>query len=265
MKINNILIVGDDGYNSIGTRLLVHLLKDRFNLKIAATKDQQSGVGGKLTLVREVKWGREEVDGVEAIWVNGTPVDAIELARNYFKEKFDLVISGMNLGANATNGIISSGTFAVAFRSFALDMAPNILVLSWNCPDDFWCRQGDENDEFRKFLEYPGKACEKIIDVAVENDFWGSDMLNVNFPIQNSSKAVFTRIITKIPDFYDSSIEINEETHSYVHPYGIVESKGDLNLDGDAIRAGYISITPCRTDFLNDKVYEKLKGESFEI
>jgi len=265
MNVKNIIIVGDDGYNSIGTRVLIHFLKDKFNLKIAATKDQQSGVGGKLTLIQEVRWGREEVDGVEAIWVDGTPVDAIEFARSYYKEKFDLVISGVNLGANATNGLISSGTFAVAFRSFALGITNKVLVMSWNCPDDFWCRQGDENNEFRKFLDYPGRACEKILDLAVENDFWGSDMLNVNFPTQNSNKVVFTKIITRIPDFYNSSIEINKETHSYVHPYGIVEDKGDINFDGNALRAGYISISPCRTDFLNEKVYKKLKGKSFEI
>jgi 5'/3'-nucleotidase SurE len=45
-----ILLTGDDGYNSIGTRLLVHALKNEHTLQIAATKSQQSGVGGQLSL-----------------------------------------------------------------------------------------------------------------------------------------------------------------------------------------------------------------------
>jgi len=265
MKVKNILIVGDDGYDSIGTRVLIHFLKDKFNLKIAATKEQQSGVGGKMTLAKEVGWGEAAVDGVDALWVDGTPVDAIEFARNYFKKKFDLVISGINLGANVTNGIISSGTFAVAFRALALEIADKALVMSWNCPDDFWCREGDANDEFRRFLDYPGYPADKIIELAFKNDFWGSAILNVNFPIQKSDKAVFTKLLSNGSDFYNSFIEINEKKHSYIHPYGVVEGKGDINFDGNALRAGYISITPCRPDFLNEKVYEKLKGKSFEI
>lgn len=46
-KKKKILLTGDDGYDSLGTRLLVRGLRDEFDLKIAGTKDQMSGVGGE--------------------------------------------------------------------------------------------------------------------------------------------------------------------------------------------------------------------------
>ena len=52
MNIKRILLTGDDGYNSLGTRLLIYFLKDRYELAIAGTKHQQSGVGGHVNVLK---------------------------------------------------------------------------------------------------------------------------------------------------------------------------------------------------------------------
>src|SRR4030043_988938 len=131
MRTNRILLTGDDGYNSLGTRVLIHHLKDKYDISVVGTKVQQSGVGGKLTLDRSFKWGLKKVDGIEAIWVDGTPVDAIEFAQGYFKKPFDLVISGINWGENVTPALISSGTFSAAVRALGVKIAGRAIAMSY--------------------------------------------------------------------------------------------------------------------------------------
>jgi 5'-nucleotidase len=108
MGKKRILLTGDDGYKSIGIRLLISLLRDDFDLKIAGPKVQQSGAGGKINLSGG-KWERVEVDGIEGVSVTGSPSDAVEVARTIYGNSFDLVISGLNYGANVGTGF-ASGT-----------------------------------------------------------------------------------------------------------------------------------------------------------
>lgn len=135
MKIRNILLTGDDGYNSIGTRVLTHFLKNKYRLHIAATKLQQSGVGGKISLNHPVHWDEMEIDGIKGLYVDGTPSDAVELAREYFKVKFDLVISGINLGVNIGGTYTSSGTVSSAYRAILLHVAKKSIALSLHVED----------------------------------------------------------------------------------------------------------------------------------
>src|SRR3989338_10762721 len=129
MTIRQVLLTGDDGYNSIGIRLVANLLKSKYKLVIAGTKSQQSGVGGKLSVFSGGKWGVTDMDGIPALSVSGTPADAIECARAYFQTKFDLVISGINLGLNVSDPF-TSGTMAAAWRSLKLNLTDKAIALS---------------------------------------------------------------------------------------------------------------------------------------
>lgn len=266
-RIKNILITGDDGYNSIGTKLLVHFLKDQYKLTIAGTKKQQSGVGGKLTFDQKVQWGETTVNGVKTVWVDGTPCDAVEFTWNYFKEIFDLVISGINLGANVTGAIMSSGTYAAAFRALNLPIAKKGLALSWNCPPERWYEDGDLKMDLKSYLEYPGQAVKQIIDLVLENDFWGFELLNINLPLSKSNEVKFTKPLPSVTDFYSCSVNINHKEHYYIHPSAVTSKSKErsVEFDGNAIRKGYISITPCQTTFSKEDVYLKLKDLTIEL
>jgi len=80
MDVQRILLTSDDGFLSQGLRALISELRGHYELAIAATKTQRSGVGGAMS-IRGGAWGVAEVDGVEALWVDGFPADAIEAAR----------------------------------------------------------------------------------------------------------------------------------------------------------------------------------------
>ena len=149
MDIRRILLTGDDGYNAIGTRLLVHFLKHEYQLFITGTKNQQSGVGGTKILKKELAWGEDTVDGVRAIWIDGTPVDSIECAKEYYKQSFDLVLSGINLGLNVSGSLISSGTFSAAFHAINLGIAPRAIAMSLEVPANNFRKKHKKSEDVK--------------------------------------------------------------------------------------------------------------------
>lgn len=264
MKIKRILLTGDDGYNSIGTRLLIHLLKDKYELAVAASKVQQSGVGGKLNIKNGGTWGEAKVDGVKALWVSGTPGDAMELAKAYFKTNFDLVISGINLGPNLV-GELASGTMTAAVRAIKLRLASKAIAFSWNAPADFWYHDHQGDEDLRDYYEFPGSAALQLMDLAIKNEFWETTLLNINFPDQPTKKIKFTRFAYYFDDFY-SQVKLDKTTKHYSYPTGFHEGlKGFINTDADALRSGYISVTLCQPDLLDFAAFQKLKGQVINL
>ena len=264
MKIKRILLTGDDGYNSIGIRLLVHFLKNKYDLEIVATKVQQSGVGGKLSIKEGGQWGKVKVDGVPALWVSGTPGDAMELANIYFNQSFELVLSGINLGPNIV-GDLASGTFTAAVRAIKLKLAPKAIAFSWVAPGSFWYRDHQGDEDLATYRAYPGAAAYKLIHLAITNNFWDNYLLNINFPDQPTKEAKFTRFAYYFGDFF-RPLRLDKTNQTYSYPKGFQpELKGFVNTDADALRSSYISITPCKPDLLNDQSFQALKGKIINL
>ena len=250
MDIKKVLITGDDGKSAVGTRVLVKLLKGKYELCIAETKTQQSGVGGKLHLGEEMDWGEHTIDGVKAVWLDGAPMDAVELAYVYFGHDFDLVISGVNLGANIAGGVFSSGTYAAAFRAFDIKMAKKALVLSWDVAYDKYLLDHNTISDIETYIEYPGTEVNKVIELIIKNDFWGCDLLNVNFPekrVKETNTVKFVKPLPCLKDFYDYEHMLDKENHRFKYPKDFQKrAHSSLECDGGAVRAGYITITPCK-------------------
>lgn len=265
MHVKKILITGDDGRRAIGTRLLVRFLKDGYKLSIVETKVQQSGVGGKIHLAKTIKWGEHTIDGVTAVWVDGSPADAIEFAHGYFGDEFDLIISGINLGANISGAAISSGTLAAAWRGVNIPMAKQALVISWDLPAEYFFLDHEGVEDIQQYLDYPGLTVAKIVELAIKNNLWGCKLLNINLPKEKSQKIRFTKFMPRISDFYVYPVNIDEKSHSFSYGNKFAFRGSDLDTDGGATRNGCISITPCKVDMLDDKIYQGLKNKTIDL
>lgn len=263
MKIRKILLTGDDGYNSIGTRLLVHYLKNHYDLFIAGTEIQQSGVGGFSNITKDVHWQEIEVEGVKGICVNGSPSDAVEVANAFFKTKFDLVISGINLGVNVGGSYFTSGTIAAVLRAILLNVTSRGIALSYHVSDPrHWYHNHNGKDDITNYLDYPGKTTFQLINHCIDEDLWNCSFLNINLPTKKSNKVTFTRPLTDLGKFYTYPVTIDKNRQIYRYPMGIRSTKHLGYFDAGAIQKGYISITPCKADLLKEDVYEKLKNKS---
>lgn len=267
MKVKRILLTGDDGYNSIGTRILIHLLKDNYKVFVAATLGQMSGVGGHISLKNGGKWGMTEIEGVNVFWVDGYPCDAIECIPGNFDMPYDLVISGINMGMNIGGSIVSSGTYSAAIRAVNLQIAPRAMVMSWHCPKTFWTQKHSGDEDVSQYLIYPGSSAQKIFDKALKEDLWGAEILNINFPSEPSSKVRFTQGLSDVKKFFRYPTPLNQQNHEFNYPSSPLsdETQGMLEWDTGALLSGYISVSPHRITNLDQQVYKKMKDKEISL
>src|SRR3972149_6427683 len=116
----NILISNDDGIHARGLRVLADALSSLGEVWVVAPDREHSGASHSLTLNRPLR-----VTKVGPTWytVDGTPTDGIALAvMGMSKRKFDLVASGINLGANMGDDVTYSGTVSAAFEATLLGL-----------------------------------------------------------------------------------------------------------------------------------------------
>lgn len=276
MQIKNILLSSDDGYKSAGIRLLITALKDKYNLTIAATTTQQTGVGGKLSIDGGFNWSIDKVDGIRAFKVDGTPSDAMDMISHYHDDRhhFDLIISGVNWGANLGSSVFGSGTVNAALRGLGLEVAPHAIAMSWDLPREYYLQQHNGDEDLKDFLKYPGKTIGQIVELAIENEFWDSRLINVNFPQKFTNKVLFTAQLLEIKKIYPDNPELNRKmqksksgSFSYFkhNTRGGKELTTDLNYDVGAINKGYIAITPCSADLLDEGAFEKVRGKRLKL
>ena len=253
-------MTGDDGYNSLGTRLLIYFLKDRYELAIAGTKHQQSGVGGHVNVLKGGKWGQEKVDGIPALWVSTFPADAIHLAASFYKQPFDLVISGINLGLNIGGGIISSGTFSAAAVAMSLQMAKRAIVLSWDVHYSHYFKDHSGAEDMKEYIDYPGSVVFDLITRAIDHDFWGASILNVNLPLAKTRRVRFTKPLPDLKLFYEYPLRTDPKKHTFAYPKDKLHRRQSRNLsyDSGAVLDECISLTLYEANFAAEKFYKKM-------
>lgn len=260
MKIKSILLTGDDGYDSIGTKLLVYLLKDKYDLKVAATRDHMSGVGGHIDFAVGGKFWIKDIDGVEAFVVNKMPVDAIEAAQAHFNKKFDLILSGVNWSENVGPTLVSSGTFSAVVRGIGIDLADRGIAMSWRIPKEL--KHIDPNDaDLEMFKKFPGEMILRTLDYVLSNELWDAEILNINFPTTDSEKYKFTKLLTHLERYYIYPIDLDYDQGKFVYPGGLNVRETDNDFDAIATDQGYISITPCNRNYMDKDLYQKLTGK----
>ena len=126
-----VLITNDDGVHAPGLWSVVEALKDVGDVTVVAPDRNQSGTGSSITLLGVVRAHETAppVDGVTCFRVEGTPADCVILAtETLFDEPFDLVVSGINQGANlGLDAVTTSGTVGAAWQAYYRDI-PSIAV-----------------------------------------------------------------------------------------------------------------------------------------
>jgi 5'-nucleotidase len=131
-----ILLSNDDGIKAAGIEALVRALHKEHEVIVSAPMKQQSGMSNALTIGSPIEVARdkvlEEKYGIEAWAVGGTPADSAKLYIEAFMTKdrpVDLVVSGINHGANLATDIIYSGTVGAAMEGYFHDIPSFALCL----------------------------------------------------------------------------------------------------------------------------------------
>jgi 5'-nucleotidase len=230
--MKHILLTNDDGIHAAGLRALAEGLKDFATLSIVAPSREQSGAAQSLTLRQPII-----VNAIaEREWsVEGTPADAVIVAlHRLLPEKPDLVISGINFGANLGENAYYSGTVGAA-REGAMHHIPSIAVslTSKTAPTNF-----------APAARVARSAAELILKEGLPDQV----LLNINVPAEWSGGVKFTRQSKKITR---NQLSEGKDPRGRTY-YWLFEQRIDKDVAPDtdyaAVFSGAVSITPLHLD-----------------
>ena len=249
----NILLVNDDGIDSLGIRSLAKALTGLGEIWIVAPAIQRSAVGHGITVRRGMKVRKAEVEGAKAAWsIDGKPADCVKLAvTELLPEPMDLLLSGINEGPNLGTDTLYSGTVAGALEG-AFNEIPSLAVslARKEAPWDFTAAAEVSADLVRRYLE--GKLLIPAMSI-----------LNVNIPdLPLDSLKGYRATCLGIQRYNDTYqlLEEGEEERVY-HLRGAALPGDGRNLEEDlnAVAQGYVSLSPISVDRTDHRLLAELK------
>ncbi len=229
-----ILLSNDDGYFAPGITLLAEMLAPLGEVTVVAPERDRSGSSNSLTLDRPLTVRRTQG---RVYYVNGTPTDCVHLAvTGLLKELPDIVISGVNHGANMGDDTIYSGTVAAATEGFLLGI-PSIAISLVSEGGGHFRTAG------RVAAELVGRFQRKPFDQAV--------LLNVNVPDVEYDKLRGFQI-TRLGKRHKAEPVVKSKTPRgdtvyWVGAAGGAQDAGE-GTDFHAVAANRVSITPLQMD-----------------
>jgi len=239
-----ILVSNDDGYLATGITVLTAALEEVAEVVVVAPDRNRSAASHSLTLNRPLRVSEVAANRYK---VDGTPSDCVHLALTGFLDfEPDLVVSGINHGANLGDDVIYSGTVAAAMEGRFLGL-PTIAV----------SLVGNSLQHFDTAAAVAGELVRKIEQAPLASDV----VLNVNVP--NIVLSELKGIRSTRLGFRHKSEQILKDKDPYgrpiywVGPAGTGQDAGE-GTDFLAIRQGYGSVTPLKVDLTRHSVIDDL-------
>jgi len=233
-----ILLTNDDGVHAPGLKVLESIARQLSDdIWIVAPAEEQSGAGHSLTLSRPL---RVRKHGEKHFSVTGTPTDAVMLALGEIMggDKPDLILSGVNRGANLGDDVTYSGTVSAAvegslagIRSIALSQVT--------------ARENMGNDvPFAAAAHWGVDVVRKLVDMP----FAKRTLINVNFPALPAAEVKGIRVARQgFHDYSRGSIVEGRDPRGFrYYWFGLqaVEHTPGRESDLEAIADGYVAVTP---------------------
>ena len=235
-----ILLSNDDGYYADGIQVLIKELSIKHEIFVAAPLENNSAGSSALSTRKDIN-----VDNVKKnhYVIDGTPADCVHIALTcLIKEKIDIVVSGINMGANLGDDVIYSGTVAAALEGRHLEFSP--IAISLITKDVSYLKNAAQSSSY---------LFEKIIENKIINK---KTLLNINIPDYESENLSFefTRLGKRGIPLPASNIKDD------LYKIGAAGPPEDDSQGTDfyCINQNKISITPLTYDLTNIKVLEKL-------
>ncbi len=248
-----VLISNDDGIKSPGIQLLAKAISRFANVTVVAPEKEQSAMGHALTLHTPVRLYHYAKKGMADQWaVSGTPADCVFMGiRHLMKKKPDLIVSGVNRGANLGNDIFYSGTVAAA-REGALLGIPAMATSLMISHDPM---EAHGKVYFEDAAQYMAHLAKQVL----KNGMPPGCMFNVNYPNLPKNKIKGARASTQGSRYYSNKAARRLDPRGKAYFWLGGQYTGFKAIEGSdcmLIDQGYISITPCRLDVTQ---YESLE------
>lgn len=236
-----ILVTNDDGINAPGLEVLEHIAAQfSDDVWVCAPSEEQSGAGHSLTLTKPVRLRKH---GERRFSVSGTPTDSVMMAlRTVMPGAPDLVLSGVNRGANLGDDITYSGTVSAAIEG-ALAGIRSIAL------SQVYSREGMADDvPFGAAREWGAKVIAPLLDAPMAE----RTLINVNFPPIPAAEVKGIRVVRQgFHDYARGTVVEGRDPRGFrYYWFGLsaIEHTLDHGTDLEAIDEGYVAVTPLQLD-----------------
>lgn len=247
-----ILCTNDDGYRSTGIQVLADAAAGLGDVQVVAPDREQSACSHSLTMHFPLRAHR--VDG-RTRFVDGTPTDCVALAVGALLERRpDVVLSGINHGANMGEDVLYSGTVAGAMEATILGI-----------PAVAFSYTGRDPSAIPHFLPLLRELIPRLID---RDDFPPETLLNVNLPAIDPSEVRGVRVTRLARRVYTDSLTRATDPSGREYFWiggGGVEWRGDEGSDFGAVDQGYVSVTPLHLDLTNYKLLADVERWNLDL
>jgi len=241
-----ILLSNDDGYFAKGLNILTEALELVTDVTVMAPDQNRSGASNSLTLNQPLRISKLAHNRFK---VNGTPADCVHLAlTGYLKQIPDLVISGINHGANLGDDVIYSGTVAAAMEGRFLDLPSIAVSLVGKNP---------------KYFNTAADVVVKLVKNIKRSPFPSNIVLNLNVPDVPTSELKGVK--TARLGIRNKSKKILKERDPYGKDLFWIGPAGEVNsdvegTDFEVVSQGFASITPLRMDMTRTSMMQDLSN-----
>jgi len=250
-----ILLTNDDGIQAAGLWALYERFAPSHRITVVAPDRERSAIGHAITLHAPIRADVVSMNGAKRAYaVDGTPADCIKLAvAELVAHEPDLVISGINPGANVGVNINYSGTLAAAREATLYGIPAMAVSIQGKSPSYY--------DDAAVFIE-------KLIDEIDQKGLPRGTLLNVNVPDLPRERLKGIRLSRQGDEHFKESLEkrLDPRQRPY-YWYGAytTEPAGDGDVDAVVLADDYISITPLRCDATDYDHLDTLKSWNIRI
>ena len=245
-----ILVCNDDGIGSEGIFQLADALSEIAEVTVIAPISEQSAVGHSITMKVPLRYSKYNIrNKFIGYAVDGTPADCVKFGiNNLMEEPPDLVVSGINHGANTAISIIYSGTVSAAREAAIMDYPAIAFSITDHKPTHF---------------EYARKVAKELTLKVAQNGLKQGTLLNVNIP--NLPESEIKGLMptkqgcSKWDDIYEERMD----------PYGnnyywltgtLTDYETDDQNDQIAVKNNYVAVTPIHFDLTDYELLKDLKN-----
>ncbi len=243
-----ILLTNDDGIHAPGLLALFQELKVDYELEVVAPVSEMSAVGHAITLNSPLRIQAIKKNGTFfGHAVTGTPADCVKIAvQELLDPPPDMILSGINLGANVGVNVLYSGTVSAATEGAYLGIKSAAISLDTR-----------KNPDFR----FAASFCRKLIGFIMKNDLKAGTALNVNIPALPPEEIKGVSITRQGLAKFSESFERRIDPRGNVY-YWLTGEKpmNEERPDSDAaaLKENQITITPITYDLTNEKEFSRL-------
>lgn len=259
-----VLLTNDDGIEAEGLQVLRRHLAavPGVDLQTIAPDGNRSAIGRGITTRRPLVVGEVAFDdGTVGYATDGTPVDCVRLAKLGLVEGFmpELVVAGINHGANLGDDITYSGTVAAALEGVLLGL-PAIAISQQSAAREMDFRLGDRFD-----FDEGARFCARLVEELEHIPLPGGTLLNVNVPAGDALGVVAARLGKRI---YRDELKFSGEEEGGRRKYWIYgDDPGYQEIEGTdlaAVAAGYVAVTPIHLDLTYEAGLRDLSEHDFQ-